>query len=135
MTEVEIRDALHNHLSNEMFPCVAAKAALAKGHLEVFVAGHMACPKDDKAILEFIYKFTDTFRERDKMFQSAAVVFRQPDVYDEQLYARFFWSRLQALADLDAAEYHYDSRVSPDVHSGNPDFRDYRQLCAAVEQC
>lgn len=122
MTEVEIREALHNHLSNEMFPCVAAKAALAKGQLEVFVADHMACPKDDRAILEFIYNFTDKFRESDKMFQSAAVVFRQPDVYDEQLYARFFWSRLQALADLDAAQYHYDARVSPDVHSENFSF-------------
>lgn len=122
MTEEEIKEALHTHLNNELFPCVAAKAALAKRQLDVFVADHMACPKDDREILSFMYQFTDKYRASDKMFHSAAIVFRQPEVYDESMYARFFWSRLQALADLDAATYAYDQRVSPDPESENFSF-------------
>jgi uncharacterized protein len=46
-----------NFLSNKEFPCVAARAALSRDHIRVFVADHIACPKDDKAILDFMYSF------------------------------------------------------------------------------
>jgi FPC/CPF motif-containing protein YcgG len=112
--EEEIIKEWQAHLEDKAFPCVAAKAALAKEQLDVFVAGHMACPKDDTAILDFIYGFVDRYRQSDKMFHSAVIIFEQPDVYDEKMYSHFFWNRMQALSNLDAEKYEYDHRVDAD---------------------
>jgi len=105
------------HLEDAAFPCVAAKAALVKEQIALKVVGHMACPKDDKEILDFIYNFVDQYRQSDKLFHSVVIIFQQPDVYDEKMYSRFFWSRLQAISDLDAEEYEYDHRVDADPES------------------
>ena len=35
-------------LRNKDFPCIGAKAALARQQAKYIVADHMACPKDDK---------------------------------------------------------------------------------------
>ncbi len=115
--EEEIIKEWHAHLEDASFPCVAGKAAVAKGQLQTLVVGHIACPKDDKAILDFIYRFVDEYRNSDKMFHSVAVIFAQPDVYTEEMYGRFFWSRLQAISDLDAQKYEYDHRVDADPES------------------
>lgn len=120
--EAEIIKEWNEHLENVDFPCVAAKAALTKEQLYVKVVGHMACPKDDRDILNFIYNFVDEYRESGKLFHSAVIIFEQPDVYDEQMYSRFFWSRLQAISDLDAHHYEYDQRVDTDPESGNFSF-------------
>ncbi len=110
------------HLENKEFPCVAAKAAMVKSQLNVMVAGHMACPKDDKAILDFIYNFVDNYREANSLFHSAVIIFEQPEIYSEQMYSQFFWDRLQALSNMDARMYDYDERVDQDPQSENFSF-------------
>lgn len=115
--EEEIKQEWHAHLEDASFPCVAAKAAMVKEQLNIKVVSHMACPKDDKDILEFIYSFVDKYRQSDKLFHSAVIIFQQPEIYDEKMYSRFFWSRLQAISDLDAQNYEYDHRVDPDPES------------------
>jgi uncharacterized protein len=122
INHTDIKQDWIDHIENTEFPCVAAKAALVKEQLNVMVAGHMACPKDDRAILDFIYNFTDNYRKSDKMFHSAVIIFPQPEIYSEQMFSQFFWSRLQALSDLDAAGYDYDHRVDMDPHSENFSF-------------
>ena len=57
-----IIDAYKSFLGSKAFPCVAAKAALAKEQVQCFVADHMACPNDDTAILQFLYAFVDRYR-------------------------------------------------------------------------
>ena len=99
-------------LRDKDFPCVAAKAALAKDHINYFVADHMSCSKDDTEILHFLYKFIDRYREATTPFYSAAVIFKGPTVPNEEAFEVFLWQRLQALSDLDAALYPYDKRVS-----------------------
>jgi len=118
----EIKREWYAHLEDAAFPCVAAKAAVAKEQLSVMVAGHMACPHDDKAILDFIYNFVDSYRTADTIFHSAVIIFRQPDIYAEQMYSPFFWARLQALSNLDAGKYEYDNRVDSDPDSENFSF-------------
>lgn len=115
--EEEIIREWNAHLEDNAFPCVAAKAALSRGQVKVMVAGHMACPKDDKAILEFIYSFVDGYRKSDKLFHSAVIIFNNADIYSEEMYERFFWPRLQALSNLDAQHYDYDTRVDPHPES------------------
>ncbi|MEO6070758.1 MAG: guanitoxin biosynthesis heme-dependent pre-guanitoxin N-hydroxylase GntA [Chitinophagaceae bacterium] len=117
LEEEKIIDAYKNFLGDKAFPCVAAKAALAKNQVHCLVAGHMACPKDDHAILQFIYNFVDGYRETTTAFHSAAVVFKGPEATGEDMFEALLWQRLQALMDMDAGSYPYDPRVSSDPTS------------------
>jgi uncharacterized protein len=109
-------------LQDKAFPCIGARAAMAQQHIRSMVAGHMGCPKDDRAILQFLYHFVDDYRNSDQLFHSAAVIFRAPEMHSEEIFERCMWQRLQALATLDAGQYEYDRRVDPDPSSPNFSF-------------
>ncbi len=104
-------------LANKEFPCVAARAALKKDHIRVFVADHMACPKDDRSIIEFMYSFVDEFRGSTSLFHSAVVIFKGPDIFNEQMFDQLLWQRLQSFANIDTEQFNYDKRVSSDPNS------------------
>ncbi|WP_294245386.1 guanitoxin biosynthesis heme-dependent pre-guanitoxin N-hydroxylase GntA [uncultured Chryseobacterium sp.] len=110
-------DAFRAFVDDASFPCVAAKAALSRDQMKLFVAGHIACPKDDREILEFIYGFVEEYRSAENHFHTACVIFPESEGLNETMFERFLWMRLQALSDLDSAQYPYDQRVSPDPHS------------------
>jgi uncharacterized protein len=99
------------------YPCVAAKAAIQKQQVRVFVADHIACPKDDRAILSFLYNFVDEYRGSDQFFHSVAIVFREPVIQSEEEFETFLWQRLQSIANMDSQLYPYDKRVSSDTKS------------------
>jgi hypothetical protein len=80
----------------------------------------MACPFDDTAILNFLYAFVDEYRNSGQLYHSAAIIFKQPHQLTEAMYEEFMWQRLQALSDLDAQRFFYDTRVQSDPSS--PDF-------------
>lgn len=109
-------------VSDALFPCLAAHAAVSKQHIRYAIADHMACPKDDQAILQFLYDFIDEFRSAEDEYYSAVVIFRNPVIRDEEMFEQLFWPRLQALADLDAARYPYDPRVDQSIESPNFSF-------------
>ncbi len=100
-------------LKHKAFPCIGAKASMATAQLKCTVAGHMACPNDDRGILQFLYDFIIAYRGSDGLFHSAAIIFRQPAVDSEEMFDALLWQRLQALSDLDAETYGYDERVNP----------------------
>jgi len=118
----KVRDAFHSFIDSKDFPCVAAKAALAKSHMKIFVAEHMACPKDDHDILEFIYQFVDEYRNSDKNFHTACVIFPSTGEVREEEFDALLWRRLQALSNLDAQRFPYDSRVDCDPASSKFSF-------------
>ena len=100
------------------YPCVAAKEAVRKQRVKVFVAGHMACPKDDRAILDFMYNFVDEYRSSGDFFHSAAIIFPSHDtIPSEEMFEAMLFQRLQSLADMGGQEYAYDKRVSSDPTS------------------
>jgi len=107
-------EALAAFINDDNFPCLMAKSAMNVGGLECITFKHMACPAHDVAILEFLYRFTDRYRNSNAGFCSAAVIFEQPVQLEEAQFENLLWQRLQALADLDAMRYSYDSRVSAD---------------------
>lgn len=115
-----IVDSYLSFISNPHFPCVAAKAAFARKQIKCFVAGNMACPANDKMILDFIYDFVEEYRKEKSLYHSATIIFTGPTIPDEEYFDRLLWLRLQALSDLDAEKYSYDDRVSDDPSS--PDF-------------
>jgi FPC/CPF motif-containing protein YcgG len=109
-------------INNKAFPCVGARAALAKKQATCMVAGHMACPQDDRSILQFLYDFVDVYRLSNGIFYSAAIIFEEPATLTEDVFDDLLWKRLQALANLDAEKYPYDKRVDADPASANFSF-------------
>ena len=109
-------------LNTKAFPCIGAKTALAKQQAVCMVASHMACPKDDSAILQFLYRFVDDYRKSDQIFHSAAIIFEEPVSLTEKVFDELLWQRLQRLSNMDSEKYRYDNRVDPDPESGNFSF-------------
>lgn len=107
-------------ISDKHFPCVAARAAVTKNEVQYFVAEHMACPKDDFAILNFLYKFVDDYRVSKSQFNSAVIIFNGPEEVDEKIFDSLLWKRLQSLSDMDSKNYKYDKRV--DFNPDSPSF-------------
>ncbi len=98
------------------FPCVGAKSALARHHIDMIVAADLRCPADDRRILAALGQVAATYRAEARPFYSLAVIFRQPDDLSELAFEQAMWARLQALADRDeACGAPYDPRVSPDA--------------------
>ena len=118
--EMIIKEYLE-YICNNNFPCVAAKAAVAKHQVRCMVAGNMACPNDDSAILNFLYAFVDAYRLAASPFHSAVILF-DGMIHSEEQYDQLLWQRLQSLADLDAANYKYDQRVDKDPASAEFSF-------------
>lgn len=116
----KIENAFHNFINRSEFPCIGAKASLAKDGLTCMVAGNMACPADDPQILKFLYSSIDQFRSGDGKLYSAVIIFDSPRQMSETQFEQLMWMRLQNLATMDAKEYAYDQRVSP--HPLSPDY-------------
>jgi FPC/CPF motif-containing protein YcgG len=122
LTDSQICDEYLSFIGSPQFACVAARAALASQQIKCFVAGHMACPGSDTAILDFIYNFVDEYRSANSLFHSATIIFKGPVIPDEESFDRFLWQRLQSLSDLDAQNYSYDDRVSNNPSSADFSF-------------
>lgn len=106
-----------SYLDKKEFPCIAAKAALARKNIICMVAPHMACPQNDTEILQFLYEFVDEYRESKEIYHSATIIFSGPQIYNEEMFDSLLWQRLQALQKLDAKNYYYDNRVDADPSS------------------
>src|SRR5687767_14969439 len=117
--DTEIIEAYKAFIGNKLFPCIAARAALASQHIQCMVADTMACAKDDKAILDFLYHFIDNYRTTTTSFHSAAIIFKNPKDCNDEEFDSLLWKRLQALSDLDAENYDYDHRVNSDPASAH----------------
>ena len=109
-------------LENKEFPCIAAKAALARQQVKCMVTGNMACPKDDTGILQFLYEFVEEYRMSKDFYHTATIVFSGPQIDNEKLFDELLWQRLQALEILDAENYSYDNRVESDPSSSSFSF-------------
>jgi FPC/CPF motif-containing protein YcgG len=117
-----IVNAYKRFLLQSSFPCVAAKAAMARQQISCMIAVDMGSEAEDPAILDFLYEFIEKYRNSKQLYQSAAVIFVEPIIRDEEHFEKLFWKRLQCLADLDASHYWYDDRVSMDVESAEFSF-------------
>ncbi|MDB5222450.1 MAG: hypothetical protein JWN83_1117 [Chitinophagaceae bacterium] len=122
LVNTAIIKAYLDYIEQKQFPCIAAKAALAKQNVRCKVAGNMACPKDDSDILKFLYDFVDEFRNSKDIYHSATIIFTGPQTGNEEMFDALLWQRLQALEILDAKNYMYDSRVEADPSSAKFSF-------------
>jgi FPC/CPF motif-containing protein YcgG len=120
--ESHIIKEFNNFIGDECYPCVAARAAEARNQVSCFVANHMACPHDDNAILAFLYRFIEQYRNAGTILHSAAIIFRQPETLTEDLFENMLWQRMQNFARLDAQKFSYDPRVNSDPGAADYSF-------------
>ncbi|MGC3943627.1 MAG: guanitoxin biosynthesis heme-dependent pre-guanitoxin N-hydroxylase GntA [Chryseolinea sp.] len=106
-------------IGQSTYPCIGAKAVTTKQKLSSFVASDLSRDADDEEIINFLYSFIDDYRKAGPVLCSAAVIFDTPAELSEREFDGLLWSRLQALADIDASNYVYDLRVSSDPSSRN----------------
>lgn len=109
---------LRDHIAEASFPCVGAKAAVAKGMMEILSCNRIDSAWDDVRIHDGLLHFAAVYREDPALFRSFAVVFDEPETLDEAAFERHMWDRIQSLSDKDVWRgQKYDGRVSPDPDS------------------
>lgn len=119
--QAELESMLQRHVADAAFPCVGAKAALAKGTLHVLACSRIDSAWDDLRIHDGLVRFAAAYREDPAPFRSFAVVFDGPSDLTEASFERALWNRVQSLSDKDVWRGQpYDSRVSHDP--GDPHF-------------
>ena len=112
---------LNAHVDAADFPCVGAKAASAKGTLEVLGARAIDSAWDDVRIHDRLLGWSYTYRTDPSLFRSLAVVFDGPEDLSEEAFEKALWARVQSLSDKDVWRgQDYDPRVSTDP--GDPHF-------------
>jgi FPC/CPF motif-containing protein YcgG len=121
-SEALIEREYKEFLDDKNFPCIGAKAALAKNNIKCVVLSHMACPAQDTEALQFIYSFVDGYRSSSDMYHSAAVIFKEPMNIDENTFDQLLWQRLNALSALDKKVFQHDTRVDSDPASARYSF-------------
>ena len=111
---VELKD----WIEADDFPCVGAKAALARGRMTTIVLPDICSRVGDTRLHAALLAFVSRARRTPASFQSFAVIFEKPRDLDEPEFERRLWERVQSASDLDLELGHsWDERVSPDPSS------------------
>lgn len=116
--EALVRERFLRKIKAANFPCVGAKAALARDQIEVHVARDLTSAWDDLRIYRHLRAFAADYKRRGRLFSSFAVIFDGPYTLDEPGFEQHLWQRLQSLHDKDV--WHgqpHDDRVSNDPDS------------------
>ncbi len=105
-------------LGDHAFPCVGAKAALARGALAIHEFAALGDRRNDASLLDRLEAFgamLGDLETQDTTLHSFAAIFRGPRDTDEHRFEALLWSQLQRLHDLDARRGgHWASDVSAD---------------------
>ena len=111
-----LADQFENFVRDPAFPCVGAKAALARDNMRIIVCRDLGSAWDDLRILPEITRLAEDYRADQELFQTLVVIFEQPEVIGETEFEDRMWERIQSLADKDALllESPHDSRVNDD---------------------
>ena len=113
-----LHDALLAHVDDRAFPCVGAKAALARDTLAVLGCSRMDSAWDDLRIHDALARFAADYTADPGLFRSLAVSFEGPGDLSEEAFEALLWQRLQSLADKDVWRGHpSDPRVDHDPDS------------------
>lgn len=110
-----LSEIMRQKVADAAFPCVGAKAALAKGTLETLECRSLASAWDDVRIHDRLIRFAEAYQAQPTLFRSLAVIFAGPDDLDEAAFEQHLWDRMQSLSDKDVWRgQRYDPMVSAD---------------------
>jgi uncharacterized protein len=110
-----LEQELIGRIAEECFPCVGAKAALARGTLKVLSCHSLCSNWDDVRIHGELMQWARDYCADPQLFRSLAVVFEGPLNLTEEQFEQAIWTRIQSFADKDHwLGQPYDHRVSAD---------------------
>ena len=93
--------AFEEFVRDPLFPCVGAKAALAKRQMTYVVAHDIRSAWDDLSIHDQILGLVELYRKNPAPFRSLAIIFEDDAGLDEEEFEALLWQRLQSLSDKD----------------------------------
>ncbi len=96
---IRLGDAFRAHIDAKDFPCIGAKAALARGTLETLICNDITSAWNDLLIHEHLLGFSQEYRRDPSLVRSLAVIFAKPSKLSEMQFEKHMWFRLQSLAD------------------------------------
>lgn len=99
-----LADRLRGFLGGEGFPCVGAKAALARDSIRMQEFAPLGDRSNDAPLLDHLGRFAamlDAADPEDSTLHSFAALFDGPRDTDERRFEALLWSQLQRLHDLD----------------------------------
>lgn len=110
--------AFADYIAQEDFPCLAAKTAVARGHVTFFHGSSIDCPAHDAALLDALAEFARP-SDAESPFRSFVALFPDSPATSPRAFESAMWQRLQRLHDLDATRFPWDDSVSSDPASPN----------------
>jgi hypothetical protein len=100
------RARFFDHVGAARFPCVGAKAALARGAIRTIELAAMDCPRSASRLLDALHDFggfVDAQPPASTTVHSLVALFDGPRDLDEAAFEHRLWSTLQRLHDIDRA--------------------------------
>lgn len=110
--------AFEAFVRQEAFPCLGAKAALARKSLHVLRAHDIADTRDDRRIAGWLAGAAAQSGDG-RLFVSLAVLFPASAPLTEEAFERALWRRLRAIHAIDRASHAWDASVSDDPASAD----------------
>ena len=100
------------------FPCVGAKAALARQQMDIVVARHIGSAWDDLRVLPGLMEIVRRYRQDKTLFRTFVVLFEDDENLSESAFEHHMWDRIQSLTDKDDwLGYQPDPSVDTDPES------------------
>jgi len=116
----ELAHAFRAFVQAKDFPCVGAKAALAKQQMHILVARDIQSSWDDLRIYPHLFRLAEGYRNARALFQTLVVIFETPLDLSEEAFEDRLWERVQSLSDKDDwLGQQPDPRVSTDPESSH----------------
>jgi len=110
--------AFEAFVAQKSFPCLGAKAALARKSLHLLCAHDIAGARDDRRIAAWLAE-TPPRCGNGSLFVSLAVLFPGSAPLTEVAFERALWRRLRAIHAIDRASHAWDASVSDDPASAD----------------
>lgn len=108
--------SLAGFIQQSAFPCMGAKAALARESITTIKGNVIDQADHDHAIVAALQRFTEALDD-EAMFVSVVVMFEAASEMTEPAFERALWQRLQAWHEIDRQQFAWDARVSSDPSS------------------
>lgn len=112
----DVTAAFCRFITDQAFPCVGAKSALARQQIEFYRAASLTSSANDVNITRHLQDFAERCTA-ESLFVSFAVIFEDKTALSEEEFEHYLWQRLQAFHDIDAHDYPWDKQVSSDPES------------------
>jgi len=106
--------ALRDHIRDENFSCIGAKAALNGEYFRAGFYSEMSSASTTQMLAGDLTSFAKEQAAAGSNYTSFAAIFAAPQIEDELSWEKLLWKQLNSLHAVDAGEFDWDPAVSDD---------------------